>query len=63
MKNREGRDGLEAMLDYDSNAILIKDGKPFSGVDMFGDGDGAAPVVERIPAKTGRAKQTRRKTK
>lgn len=63
LKNRDGEVGKEAMLDFKGNEGVIKMPDPTEGADMFGDGDGAAPVVERIPAKTGRAKQTRRKTK
>jgi replicative DNA helicase len=56
LKNREGRDGLEAMLNYNSNSASVKDGSSQEGglrdsfnpiADEFKDGD--PPLPKRKP--------------
>jgi hypothetical protein len=47
LKNREGRDGLEAMLEYDSNSVRVKDGSSQEGVlsDGFNTPEGGSGLV------------------
>ena len=65
LKNREGRDGLEAMLEYDSNSVSVKNGRSQEGVlsDGFNTPEGGSGLVAVPIPPPARKRGTTRKTK